>query len=174
MSKVIKVELSEDSIENAIREVQSYKQSIQRKCELLREKVAESIRKEAQSGFNSSVVDDIVKGGTTRNAQVTVSTTSSGDTTLVIADGEDAIWVEFGAGVFHNGSVGQSPNPYGTEHGFTIGSYGKGNGRKSAWGYYDEDGNLVITHGTPATMPLARAVGTTLNNIVSIAKEVFQ
>lgn len=173
MTKTIKVNLSESGVEQAIKQVADYKAELIRKCNLLREKVAEHIQKESQQTFNTSLVDDIITGAPTRNAEVNVSVTVSGEVTLVIADGEDAVWVEFGAGVFHNGSVGQSPNPYGAQNGFTIGSYGKGNGAKTAWGYYDEEGNLVRTRGTPATMPLARAVGDTLNEIVSIAREVF-
>ena len=81
------------------------------------------------------------------------------------------MWVEFGAGVYHNGAVGSSPNPYGSELGFTIGSYGT-NGARDIWGFY-ENGELVLTHGTPAAMPLFHAVQDTIDEIPSIAKEVF-
>ena len=80
---------------------------------------------------------------------------------------------KFGAGVYHNGSVGSSPNPFGNDLGFTIGSYGKGYGKKQAWGYYDENGDLVITRGTPASMPLYNAAQEVMRKAVEIAKEVF-
>lgn len=105
-------------------------------------------------------------------AEVTVSVEHKSGSSLVIASGEDAIWVEFGAGVYHNGSAGSSPHPKGTELGFTIGGYGKGDGKKNIWGYYS-DGELKLTHGTPAKMPMYRAVQTVCNEIASIAKEVF-
>lgn len=92
---------------------------------------------------------------------------------VVVASGEDAVWVEFGAGVYHNGAAGSSPHPKGNELGFTIGSYGKGNGRKTTWGYLDDDGELHLTHGTPATMPMYRAMETVSEEVYLIAKEVF-
>jgi hypothetical protein len=35
-----------------------------------------------------------------------------------------------------------------------IGEYGKGHGKQQAWGFRDESGDLVITRGNPAAMPL--------------------
>ena len=81
--------------------------------------------------------------------------------------------MEFGAGVYYNGAVGSSPNPLGTELGFTIGSYGLGNGRKEVWGYTGEDGQIHLTHGAPASMPLYKAVQSVSRDIVRIAREVF-
>jgi hypothetical protein len=81
--------------------------------------------------------------------------------------------VEFGAGVYHNGSVGSSPHPKGVELGYTIGSYGKGYGKGRAWGYYD-NGELRITRGTPAKMPMYTATQSIINKAVSIAREVWK
>lgn len=92
---------------------------------------------------------------------------------MIVADGEDAVWCEFDAGVYHNGAAGSSPNPYGPELGLTIGSYGKGHGKRSAWGYYDENGELVITRGAPASMPMYRAARDVTVRAVQIAREVF-
>ena len=85
---------------------------------------------------------------------------------------EDAVWIEFGAGVYHNGSPGSSPHPHGAELGMTIGGFGKGNGKKEVWGFYEE-GELKLSRGTPAKMPMARAVSTVCNEISEIAREVF-
>lgn len=165
--------LSTSEIDRAIRELEQYKQDFIRKMDTLRQKVAERLAQEAQSGFTGAVVDDLTQdSGGARLAEVSVSTSDRGNLSVVIASGEDAVWVEFGAGVHHNGSVGSFPNPYGTELGFTIGSYGKGNGRKNTWGFY-EDGELKITYGTPAKMPMYNAVKTVCSEIDSIAREVF-
>ena len=91
---------------------------------------------------------------------------------MVIANGEDAVWVEFGAGVYHNGSVGSSPHPKGAELGMTIGSYGNGRGSRRVWGYYDE-GGLVLTRGTPAQMPMYSAAKAVCEKIDEIARRVF-
>lgn len=173
--KVISFGLSENEIDRALKELADYKQEIIRKTELLRDKVAERLADEAQSGFNGAVVDmQVLKGGSTspQYAQVDVSVDNRGSITVVVAKGEDAVWIEFGAGVYYNGSPGSSPHPNGAELGMTIGGFGKGNGRKEVWGFY-EDGELKLSRGTPARMPMARAVTTVCNEIQEIAKEVF-
>ena len=171
-NKVISVSLSESGIEKAIQELLAYKQEIIRKTELLRQKVAARLADEARSGFNGSIVDDLTGKNNPRLADVNVSVDDQDNVSVVVAEGEDAVWVEFGAGVYHNGSVGSSPHPKGAELGFTIGGYGKGNGKKEIWGFY-EDGELRLTHGTPARMPMSQAMNTIINDIVSIAREVF-
>ena len=174
MSKqTISIELSEEGIEKALKEISQYKQKVLDKENLLRQKVADFLASESQSGFNGAIVDDLTdKSGGTRYGNVDVSIDDRGNVTVVVANGEDAVWIEFGAGVHYNGAVGSSPNPYGAELGFTIGGYGKGNGRKEKWGFY-ENGELKITRGTPATMPMARAVTSLCNEFPRIAKEVF-
>lgn len=171
-NKVISVSLSESGIEKAIQELLAYKQEIIRKTELLRQKVAARLADEARSGFNGAIVDDLTGKNSPRLADVNVTVDNLDNVSVVVAEGEDAVWVEFGAGVYHNGSVGSSPHPKGAELGFTIGGYGKGNGKKEIWGFY-EDGELRLTHGTPARMPMSQAMNTIINDIVSIAREVF-
>ncbi len=171
--KVISLSLSESGIDKAIQELEAYKQDIIRKTDLLRQRVAERLAQEAQSGFNGAIVDDLTgKNATPKIADVSVSVTEQGNISVVVAEGEDAVWVEFGAGVYHNGTPGSSPHPRGAELGMTIGTYGKGRGQKKTWGYY-EDGELRLTHGTPARMPMSQAMNTVINDIVSIAREVF-
>lgn len=168
--KTLTINLADSSsIDSAIRELKAYEKEIKEKCETLRRRVAERIQARAQSGFSGAIVDDVLKG--TRIAHVTVSVEDSDDVTLVIANGEDAVWVEFGAGVYHNGAAGSSPNPYGSELGFTIGGYGT-KGTRDVWGFY-EDGELILTHGTPAAMPMFHAVQAVIDDIGEIAKEVF-
>lgn len=167
----ITIELSEQGIDKAIKELADFKRDFLKKVDLLREKVAERLADEAKKDFTGAVVDDLIKGGQ-RYAQVDVSVDKRGNITVVVASGEDAVWIEFGAGVYYNGSPGSSPHPNGAELGLTIGSFGKGNGKKETWGFY-EDGELRLTHGTPARMPMARAVTTVCNEISQIAKEVF-
>lgn len=169
---VISFGLYEREIDNALKELEQYKQELIQKTALLRGKLADKIAELAQSGFNGAIVDDVLKGDV-KTAQVTVSLSGTDDVSLVIANGEDAIWVEFGAGVYHNSSAGSSPHPEGSELGFTIGGYGKGMGKKEVWGYYEGD-ELRLTHGTPAIMPMYNAVKTVCDEIADIAREVFE
>ena len=173
--KVITVGLSTKDLNRAIKELEKYEKDFQKKVNLLRVRLAEEIKTLAQSGFNSSGVNDTVRGGT-RPAEVDVTVSDNGNVTVVIASGKDAVWCEFGAGVYHNGGVGSSPNPYGGDLGLTIGSYGDGHGKQDVWGYYETPGDpntLILTHGTEATMPMYNAVQTIVPKVVNIAREVF-
>lgn len=169
--KVITFDLSVRGINRAIKELEEYKQELLRKTDLLKNRIAEELRKEAEKGFSNAIVDDLVRGGG-RPANVSVSIDSRESITVVIAKGEDAIWCEFGAGVYHNGSAGSSPHPKGSELGFVIGGYGKGKGKQNAWAFY-ENGELKVTRGTPAVMPMYNAVKLVSERVVQIAKEVF-
>lgn len=172
--KVISFGLSESEIDSAIKELESYKQDILRKCDILRERIADKIAEYARRGFDSSVVDDLTKeSGGARKANVSVSVENGDNISVIIATGEDAVWCEFGAGIFHNGSVGSTPNPYSNNVGFAIGTYGKGNGAKKSWGFY-ENGELKITHGTPASMPMYNVVQAVAQEVEQIAREVFR
>ena len=170
--KVIKCILSTDSIQKAIDQLREYERDIKRKTERLRERIANRLAADIDRGFDTATVDDIIRGGSPRTADVRVIIESHNPVTLVIARGEDAVWVEFGAGVFYNAPAGASPHPKGDSLNFKIGEYGKGHGKQRAWGYYS-DGELIITRGTPAKMPMARAVGAVAEDIASIAREVF-
>ena len=170
--KVIRVGLNVKDINKAIREVNKFKEDFRKKVDTYRKRIADEIAVQASLNFGNSTVDDVINGSS-RRPDVQVSVSERGKVAVVIADGEDAVWCEFGAGVYHNGSVGSSPNPYGEDLGFTIGSYGKGYGKKQVWGYYDEDSNLVLTRGTPATMPMYNAAQEIMRKSVEIAREVF-
>lgn len=170
--RVIRVGLSLREINKAIREIEAYKQEFLNKVETCRKRIAEEIATQASLNFTSAIVDDVING-TPRKPDVKVSVSNRGDISVIVADGEDAIWCEFGAGVYHNGAVGTSPNPFCQDGVFTIGSYGKGRGKQQAWGYYDENGELVITRGTPASMPMYNAVQEVMRKSIQIAREVF-
>jgi hypothetical protein len=181
MSKTITIDIFDPaSIDAAVQEIKAYSQWVQRKTDELRERVSELISNQAQATFNSSVADNgfmVINGSPvddTRFGEVTVTVEAQGNnTTVIIASGKDAVFMEFGAGVYYNGAVGSSPNPLGAGLGFTIGSYGKGNGRKEVWAYDGGDGQIHLTHGTPASMPLYKAVQSVSRDIVKIAREVF-
>lgn len=171
--KVIRCSLGPESIEKAISEIREYKAEIVRKTDLLRRTVAEKIAEDARGGFASAVVDDLLPdSGGARSANVDVTIDEQDKVSIVIANGEDAVWVEFGAGVYANGAVGSSPHPKGAELGMTIGGYGKGMGARNVWGFY-ENGELKLTHGAPAAMPMYNALTRVCADIVDIAREVF-
>jgi hypothetical protein len=168
---VISISLSDEGINKALNDLSEYKRELVSKTKIFQEKLASDLAHEAETGFNNAILDDLTDGSQIMG-NVDVSVDTRGDITVVVANGEDAVWIEFGAGVYHNGSPGTSPHPKGAELGLTIGSYGKGYGKKKAWGYFDGT-ELKVTHGTPASMPMVKAVTTICNKVVTIAREVF-
>lgn len=70
--------------------------------------------------------------------------------------GKNVLFVEFGAGIHYNTPAGTSPHPLGEQLGYTIGSYGYGNGAKEYW-VYIKDGKRYYSMGTEATMPMWKA-----------------
>lgn len=171
MAKVINIKLSSEEVGRAIKEVAEFKQDLMLNTKKLQYRVAKMLSERAQQGFNNSTVDDLITGEG-RTPDVSVSVSHQGNITLVIANGADAVFVEFGAGVYNNGSAGSSPHPKGQQLGFTIGSYGKGNGAKKVWGFL-QDGEVKFTHGTKATMPMQKALNEVCPKIYQIAREVF-
>jgi hypothetical protein len=186
MSKTIIIDIfNPASIDAAVKEIREYSKWVQRKAEELQKKVADLIAEQAQPVFDTAVVDDtfltVVKDGAnlpespkTGGVEVYAKPGENG-VMLVIAHGEEAIWAEFGAGVHYNGAVGSYPNPLAETLDFVaaIGTYGKGYGAKETWGFLGSDGNIHLTHGAPASMPLYKAVQSVSRDIVRIAKEVF-
>lgn len=165
----VKMKLNSDSIDRAIAQVRGYQNSLEEKAERLRRRVAEELEALCREGFNGSQYNDVIHEGT-KVPDVSVHVEDKGKTTVVIADGKEAIFAEFGAGVYYN--PGGSPNPLTAPGVVAIGTYGKGRGARQIWGYY-EDGELKLTHGTPASMPMYHAIQEVSKRLPEIAREVF-
>lgn len=187
--KVITFELSVESIDAAIKEIEKFKSEMETKLARLRELVATRVAWSASAGFSTALTSDIFSGGQPLPSDVDVTVTSddNSNVSIVIANGEDAVFIEFGAGVYYNGSAGSSPHPWTDQNPtFLIGEYGKGYGKKNVWALpkemwtettTDKDGNVkvkpMLTHGTPAAMPMYRGVQDALRVIGGLAQEVF-
>lgn len=133
----------------------------------IRRAIAERVKELVEKRFKNAIVDNqVVSTG------ITVDISDNGNITTVIATGEELLFVEFGAGIYFNGSAGSSPHPKGEELGFTIGSYGKGKGAKTSWAFL-RDGEVVWTHGTKAAMPVFRACEEVRREIPDIVRKVL-
>ena len=163
MSKVIRMSLSTKSISQAIKELKAYRDSLEsRKQQLLEELTNIGVR-EASVRFTTAIYDGV------NDSDVTLETIDNGY--RIVAEGKAVAFIEFGAGVYHNPS---EPYPKPRPEGIVgIGEYGKGMGKRQAWGFHDESGELVITHGNPAAMPMWYASEEMRNSILKIAKKVF-
>lgn len=182
-TKTISFTLDVKSIDRAIKELQEYTRDFERKCQEIRERVAERIAWSAERGFSSAIASDVyrqvVGKGETQAASpvmangIEVHCDHKDDVSVVWTDGEEAVFIEYGAGVHYNGNPGDSPHPWGLEQGFVIGGYGQGKGVNDAWGYRDSNGNILITHGTPAAMPMYHGAEEAIRALDEIIQEVF-
>ena len=161
--RVITMKLSSRSIKDAIKEMKSYRDSITAKMDKLLEKLAYIGVKEASVRFTTAMYDGV------NDSSVTLEPITGGY--CIEAEGKAVAFIEFGAGVYHNpGEPYPNPRPAGI---VGIGQYGKGHGKRQAWGFKDESGDLVITHGNPAAMPMWYASEEMRNAILETFKEVF-
>ena len=177
--KTISFTLDVKSIENAIRELRQYRDDFLEKVERLRDLIAQRIQEDAEHGFQNALVSDVIFGEETPNDVKVELDIGAENESIVIIRGSQALFIEFGAGVYHNANLlGGSLHPWvndGTFPNYWIGGYGQGKGRRRAWGFY-RDGTrdtLTVTHGTPAAMPLYKAVQAVVQEMDQLVQEVF-
>jgi hypothetical protein len=143
--------------------LKNYKREFLEREKRLVEGLAEIGLKEASVRFTTAMYDG------TNDVSVHLDVTKNGY--VIVADGKAVAFIEFGAGVYHNGSE-PYPNPR-PDGNVGIGEYGEGRGKQKAWGYLDENQELVITRGNPAAMPMWYASEEIKNAVLKVAREVF-
>jgi hypothetical protein len=172
----INVSLSESSIQGAIRQIQQYKQTLQYKCELLVERLAELGDKAAIMSINESPL------GKTVSMRVEKTPTQMGCKAVLIATGKTIeakdrelfytlLAIEFGAGIYYNSG---NENPKANDFGLGVGTYpGQIHAFSDGWYYLGNDNQWHYTHGVKATMPMYNATMEIINQYKHIAREVF-
>lgn len=161
--KTISINLSESSIDDAIKQVRQYKNDINRKTLLLLDRMLKY-----GEDYAINAVGHVDSGETLS----TISGYRNGNRGVIVAGG-NAIWIEFGTGVRYNGSAGSSPHPMGEELGMRIGEYGKKQGANpSGWWYYDEN-KLRHTYGIKANMFMYKTAQELVRIAPELAREVF-
>lgn len=170
--------LSVKSVEKAIRQLKNYKQWLRNKTTALVKALAEvgipvieTNVAEASYTFDSKGVRS--GSNTEHYTYVRLNDFGSYAQANLVVEGEEILFIEFGAGVYYNGEAGTSPHPKGQEFNFLIGSYGAGHGVQKVWAYYDETGALVMTHGVEATMPVLKAYEKIITDYKSAVRRVF-
>lgn len=159
MSKTIKIELDNTSIQNAITELQKYKVWIAAKETELRNKLAALGASVASIQFSRAVYD-----GTN---DVSVRVDDTGSVAVIYAEGESVAFIEFGSGVTHGYG-----HPQASSLGFGPGTYPEGKGHwddPSGWWY----AHGKHSFGNPPAMAMYSAVQEMTEQVTKIAKEVF-
>lgn len=159
----IEFTMDTNGVNRAIKELKAYKQKFLDREKRLLEGLAKIGLKEASVRFTTAMYDGV------NDVSVRLDETIGGY--AIVAEGKAVAFIEFGAGVYHNtGEPYPNPRPNGV---VGIGEYGKGYGKRKAWGYMDDTGELVITRGNPAVMPMWYASEEIKNSVKKVVREVF-
>lgn len=168
-NRKFKATLSVDSLTKLSNDLKAYKGRLNRNVDVFFSRLSE---------IGIKVIDERMaeaEGQSNTSHYTVMKVDSFGDVSRAVLSvyGKDLLFIEFGSGIHFNGSVGSSPHPKGSEYGYTIGSYGMGNGAKDFWYYPVGDGTYKRSYGTKATMPVYMAGNEMADKVVRIAKEVF-
>ena len=173
--KVIPMTLSQKSVQNVIKELRSYQNSLERKCEEYVIRLAKEGENVAIEAINESPI------GKTVILQAKKEPSKMGCKAILVATGKTyqaegrepfytILAIEFGSGIYYN----PEPNPKENDLGFGVGTFpGQIHAFKDGWYYLGKDDKWHYTHGIRATMPMFKASEEIIQKYIEIAKEVF-
>ncbi len=177
MAKKITIGLSAKEFRDAARQVEQYKQELNRKVEEFCKALAQYGKVSAIQYGNQSPL------GKTLTFKTEINPTAIGCKALVIGVGQTKeskthgsvntlLLVEFGAGIHYNKG---NANPKQNEFGMGVGTFpGQIHAFDSGgWYYLGEDDKWHHSYGVKATMPMYNAAQEMRQHIVSVAREVF-
>lgn len=168
----ITVELSKEGIKNLRDTIQRYRDSLNQRCARLVTRLADVGMRRASEGFSGAQYDGV------NDVSVTVDRVDD-DIIRVVANGEAVAFIEFGAGITMGGG-----HPRAGALGFGPGTYpGEGHwNNPKGWTYHGERGSNGIwvrndvyrTRGNPPAMAMEQATQEMVQQVITIAEEVFR
>ena len=180
MPKTIDMNLSQSSIQSAIKKLERYKRQLATGNKQLVDRLGKLGEEYVQENSKYTDCDSGTVSHKT-NAYGALNTAAC----QVNWTGSEITFIEFGAGIYFNGGASgnptadpltgrwnYSPHPKGVQMGMTIGDYGYRQGRKESWKKPDGE----WTHGTPALMPMWRAINADdgiTKMVADVGREVF-
>lgn len=171
--KTIKFELSTDSIDKAIKELETYRNSLERKNKIFLERIAK---------LGIEVVSEIMESVPQNHEEEywQPGFIIDGNELTIFLEGEQVLFIEFSAGITYGISGSEYPTEAGAEMG--MGTYpGQGHwDDPNGWWYKDENASArmgknvwIHTYGNRAYMPMYHAEEAIIIDVVNIAREVF-
>lgn len=151
--------LDPESLRKAAREVRAYRAQFEQKQEEFLRRLGEAGQQVAKARFDAALAD--YDGEKT---PIEVRLNQDGSTAELIASGRIVAFLEFGTGISH---------PEHSSGLFQHGTYGKGYGKRRMWGFYDGDGEKVLTSGNDPAEAMTGAVQEMAERLTEIAREVF-
>ena len=175
--KTIKIDLFDGkSLQQAIKQIESYRDDLPRKCQEICRRLAEEGVRVADAAINSVPI------GKTITLTTDINPSKMGCQAIMKMIGREtrtedgrvfytALAIEFGAGIRYN----QTANPKASEFGMGVGTFpGQTHAENpEGWYYLDSNGEWKHSYGVQASMPMYKASVALRQKIDSIVKEVF-
>lgn len=173
--KTIKLNyFSQISVQNAIKALQSYQDSLTYKCQLLAEKLAEKgveIARVQIADLDAIFTSELLQSVHSEYK----GSIKGGGVWAVVADSSHALYVELGTGIIGKAQPYKGTLPEGVTweyaSGKTIRQLADG---RYGWFYKGKDGNWYFTEGMPSRPFMYNTANELRSIIVSTAKEVFK
>lgn len=162
----IKMRMNSESISEGIKELQAYKRKLQQRVEMLTRMLINDGIQVAKAWIGASMGDSIPPN-------IAYQVNKDGDIwrAVITMEGEDVLFIEFGAGIYYN----QSDPPHASEYGMGVGTYpGQTHALNNGWWYIDDSGQKHYSHGTQGTYPMYRARETIRNQAIINAIQLFR
>ena len=166
MAKTIRINgISEATIEAAAKELRRYAEWIERKESELRSRLASLGATVASIQFSRAIYNGV--------NDVSVRVDDTGSVAVIYAEGESVAFIEFGSGEKYGYG-----HPNAAEHGYGPGTWSDGPEGKGHWDnpngwWLPKDKGGGHSYGNPPAMAMASAVNAMVEEITSIAREVF-
>ena len=164
------------SLQEAIRQIEQYRDELPRKAQQLCQRLSEMGKQTALTSINQSEYGNMV------TLKVNIEPSKIGCKAMIIGTGRTITdqkgrsfnllyGIEFGSGITYN----PTDNPLASEFGMGIGSFpGQTHAfDKGGWAYLDKNGYWHHSYGIKATMPFYKAMREIRQNISKVEKEVF-
>ena len=162
MAKTIRVELTDESINNAVKELRRYATWVSKKEAELRMRLAQLGATVASIQFSRAIYNG--------SNDVSVRVDQTGSVAVIYAEGESVAFIEFGSGA----KMGYG-HPQAGEFGMGPGTWSEGPEGKGHWdnekGWWFGSGQH--SYGNPPAMAMYKAVQEITEQITQIAREVF-
>lgn len=164
------------SIENAIKQIEQYRDDLPKKCREICRRLAEEGVMVADTAINSVPI------GKTITLTTDINPSKMGCQAIMKMTGREtrtedgrifytALAIEFGAGIRYNPKA----NPKSSEFGMGVGTFpGQTHAEDmSGWWYLGNDGEWHHSYGVKASMPMCHAFSEMTKSVDKIVKEVF-
>ena len=168
---------SQKSIQNAIKQIEQYRDDLPRKCQEICRRLCEAGQQAALVAIQESPQGKAVM------LRMDIDPSKTGCKAMLIGTGKTVtddrgrtynllLGIEFGSGIRLNSTA----NPLASEFGMGVGTFPD---QKHAldpggWMYLDKDGNWKHSYGIKATMPMHKAMVEIRRNLEAVIREVFK